>query len=215
LELMMVRFGVTEKVWNSTYTEKKLLWKFFLLVVSFLCAPFICRSNDPIINWTVAAIAILSSQMVIETQRHFTEIKNLKFRKRLLLSQVAVGIYAIIGLGIILFGGIFYYFAKGVFPPFIEMAEVGMFGLPMTIIITFLAITLGVAIFRVTTDLPLKEILFYLPRSGLKSLLVQRRFIAGSFIELIAFEAGVHFVIFYYLGSLSHLVRTLYLGTFI
>jgi len=210
----MIRFGVTEKVWNSTSVEKKLQWKFFLLAVSFLCAPFTCRSNEPIVNWTVAAFAILASQLVVETQRCLTKIENSRFRKGLLLSQVAAGIYAIIALGTIFFGGIFYHFTKGIFPFFVEMSEIGMYGLPTTVVIAFVAIALGVGIFRAATDLPFKEMLYYLPRSGLRHILLRRRFVADSFIELFAFEVGVNFVIFYYIGTLTHVVRALYLGTF-
>lgn len=211
----MIRFGVTEKVWDSTSIEKKLQWRFFLLTVSFLSAPFTCRSDEPTVNWVVAAFAVLMSQSVVETQRHLTKIENARFRKGLLLAQVAIGVYAVIALGTIFLGGVFYHFTKGVFPVFVEMSEVGMYGMPMTVVIAFVAIALGAGIFRATSDLQFKEMLYYLPKSGLQHLLIRRRFVAGTFIELFAFEVGVHFVIFYYIGMLTHLVRALYRGTFL
>jgi hypothetical protein len=200
-------FGLTEYIWTNLSEEKRLSWKIFSRGVAFLCAFFVAKTGNIYFDGLLGAINLTFLVIVIETQRTYSRLRP-TYRKPQIRIAIGLGSWAVTVLGAAYFsqaalGATASVLSKEVLPAMNR----GSNELIQIIILLAFLIALPAALFRVYRQLNLRELVYDLPRKGLKHLLVHKREKATSFAMFAYFELTALLVCLMYTSSVVEMAN--------
>lgn len=200
--------GVTEPCWSSLSEEHRTSWKYFSRSIALIGALFVTKTGNIYIDWTIAAFTAVFLMIVIETQRSYSKLKPL-YRKRCIRIAISLGSWGIAVFGAAIFAhasiaAAATVFASEVIPalssntaPHVKILMFGMF-----------CVALPVAVLRSIRQLRFEELIYHLPRHGLKQLLVFKKPKATTFPMFAHMELSALVVCLVYASSVADLVKT-------
>lgn len=201
--------GVTEPCWSSLSEEHRTSWKYFSRSVALVGAWFVTKTGVPYIDWTIAAITATFLMLVIETQRSYSKLKPL-YRKRCIRIAIFLGSWSLAVFGAAVFAHASIAAAATVFSSDV-MPTLNSNSDPLVKVLTFgvFLVAFPVAVLRSLRELRIEEVIYHLPRSGLKMLLIFKQPKATSFPMFAHMELSALAVCLVYASSVADLVSTI------
>ncbi|SDI09853.1 hypothetical protein SAMN04487926_1125 [Paraburkholderia steynii] len=209
----IVKPGITEDYWGLMNEDRKLGWELLtksLAIVAGWCA---VKTGITVIDSVIAVFAAFTPLFVIRSQRSFRKhSKNV--RKHLLGTIIFLG-----GKGAALLGSLYFGIALLSSVAQTYATEVAPFRhhanpLVANIMLGVLLFAIPVAGVRAWRGLGMSELVFDLPKRSLKRLVLQRKYVADSFVTFAHFELSVQVVGFAYASVCAQIINT-YLSVFV
>ena len=200
--------GITEPCWSSLTEEHRTSWKYFSRSVALVGAWFVTKTGVTYIDWTIAAFTAAFLMLVIETQRSYSKLKPL-YRKRCIRIAISLGSWGVAVFGVAIFSHASIAAAATVFSSDV-MPGLNSNSDPLVKVLTFGAflVAFPVAVLRSLRELRIEEVIYHLPRNGLKKLLVFKQPKATSFPMFAHMELSTLMVSLMYASSVADLVKT-------
>lgn len=199
--------GITESCWSSLCEDHRVSWKYFSRIVAVIGAFFVTKTGNPYIDWPLVALTAIFLVIVIETQRSYSRLSP-TFRKRSVRVAISLGSWCVTVLGIAVFSQVGLISAatalsNEVLPSLNRstnsLAQVIMGG-------TFL-IAVPIALIRSFRQLRVEELIYTLPRNGLRQLLVFKQPKAVSFPAFAYMELSALLVCLVYASSVAEIAK--------
>lgn len=200
--------GVTEPCWSSLSEEHRTSWKYFSRSIALIGALFVTKTGNIYIDWTIAAFTAAFLMIVIETQRSYSKLKPL-YRRRCIRIAISLGSCGVAVFGAAIFAHASIAAAATVFSSEV-MPALNSNSAPLVKILTFgiFFVTFPIAVLRSLRQLRFEELIYHLPRNGLKQLLVYKQPKATSFPMFAHMELSALLVCLVYASSVADLVKT-------
>lgn len=167
--------GLTEAVWASLSEDQRLSWKYFSRAVAAIGAFFVVKTGNVYFDWALAIATTTFLVIAVETQRSYSKLRPL-LRKRSIRVAMALGRWGVALLGIAMFMHAGLAASAQVFSsdvgPHLSSARSA---LSQVVLLIAFVVAVPVAMIRVFRQLHVAELIFHLPRQGLKQLLVHKK----------------------------------------
>jgi len=208
---MRQRYGITESVWASLPAERQRAWRLALLTAALLAAPLVSATGKWAVDAAIDVTAVFVAQIAVETQRRLSCLGHGLSRKRVTRFLVGTCRVSLLFLGCAFFLGIAGGLANALMRPTLLAApSIHRFpALTVSLGLIFMATVIGRAIFKVFRDSGFERLIWQSPVVGLRVILVERRYVATSFPELILLELAAHIAILGYCMTASRLLGSL------
>jgi len=199
--------GITEACWSALSEDRRVSWKYFSRIVAIIGAFFITKTENSYIDWSLTTLTAIFLVIVIETQRSYSRLSP-KFRKRSVRVAISLGSWGITVLGIAMFLQAGLLSAVTVLSNEI-IPSLNRSSNPMTqiIILGSFIVALPIALIRTFRELRIKELIYTLPRNGLKQLLVFKQPQATSFPLFAYMELSTLLVCLVYASSVAEIAK--------
>jgi len=199
--------GITEPCWASLSEDHRVSWKYFSRIVAIIGAFFVTKTGNPYIDWSLVAITAIFLVIVIETQRSYSRL-SLKFRKRSVRVAISLGSWGITVLGIAMFSqaglvSAATVLSNEVIPSLNRSSDL----LAQVIIVGTFLVAVPIALIRSFRQLRFEELIYTLPRNGLKQLLVFKQPKATSFPLFACMELSALLVCLVYASSVAEIAK--------
>lgn len=200
--------GITEPYWSSLSEEHRTSWKYFSRFVALIGALFVTKTGNGYIDWTIGAFTAAFLVLVIETQRSYSKLKPL-YRKRCIRIVISLGSWGVAVFGAAIFAHASIASAATVFSSDVMPAlNSGSDSLVKVLTFAIFLVAFPVAVLRSFRQLRFEELIYHLPRNGLKQLLVFKQPKAMSFPMFAYMELAALLVCLVYASSVADLVKT-------
>ncbi len=202
--------GLTESVWTTLPEDKRISWKYFARVVAIVGAFLVTKTGNAYFDTMLSMITALFFMIVIETQRSYSKLRP-SFRKRNIRIAIALGSWGVTILGVAIFSQAFALAAatvlsSDVFFAFNHSASALKQAVQAVTLLVFL-IALLVAVVHTFRQLNVEELVYKLPRDGLKQLLVHKQPKATSFELFACMELSVLVACLMYASSVAEVAN--------
>lgn len=173
--------GITEPFWTTLSEDQRIIWKFSSRAIGIALALLVVKTGRPYLDWCIATVTAIFFMIAIETQRSYSKL-NPRLRKACIRVIIFMGTWGIAVLGIAYFSQAVLLACAQVFANEIS-PNIGPDGSRPSAYILVLAFlfAMPVAIIRVFRQLRITELIYHLPRQGLKNLFMHRLHKATSF----------------------------------
>jgi hypothetical protein len=199
--------GVTELCWSSLTEDQRLLWKYFSRGLAIAGAFFVSKTGSYIFDWFLLAITTVFMMLVIETQRTYTRLSP-SLRKRSVRVAIGLGSWSIVALGAAIFvqAG-FIAVASVLVADVLPLLQSNTNPIASLIIVCTFGCAAIAALFITFRQLRIEELIYHLPRHGLKELLIRKRFRATSFPMFAVIELWALFICMAYASSIANIAK--------
>lgn len=194
---MIRRGGITETAWQSCSVQYQLFWRMALLVGALGAATLFSATGKTMLSTLLGFTAVVFAQLTVESQRCLSNLDGW-VRKKLTRFIVMTSLVAVLVLGAATFLGIGALLAASMMTPQLLGDFEASPALQTSLAIIVMSAVIGFALFKVFRDLNLEHAFWRAPASGLRAILIERRYVARSALELVAFELMAHILIFAY-----------------
>jgi hypothetical protein len=206
----MKNFGLTESIWSNLSEDKKFKWKFISRLIALIGALFVSKTGSVYFDSFLTIATALFLFIVIESQRTYSRLPS-KYRKASIRTAIFLGSWGITLLGLT-------YFLQAVLFAFSSILseaipyELLRINSPISLVaILTILLTASLIIFkeiiRIFRTLQLEEAFYYLPKKGLKQLLIKRTPKATSFAQFAFLELSALLFCLFYVSTFSELVK--------
>ncbi|MGV8900308.1 MAG: hypothetical protein ACOH2B_13840 [Burkholderiaceae bacterium] len=188
--------------------EHRTNWKYFSRFIAFIGAIFATKTGNLYIDSIIVAFTAAFLVIVIETQRTYSKLKP-SYRKRCIRIAMSLGSWGVAVFGAAIFAHASIASAASVFSSEV-MPALNNGSDPLVKLLTFAVflVAFPVAVLRSFRELCFEELIYRLPRNGLKQLLVYKRPKAMSFPMFAYMEMSALLVCLVYASSVAELVNT-------
>ena len=164
--------GITESCWSSLSEDHRTSWKYFSRIVAIIGAFFVTKTGNSYIDWSLVVLTAMFLVIVIETQRSYSRLSP-KFRKNSVRVAISLGSWGVTVLGVAMFSQAGLISAATVLSnevlpslnrssdPWAQVIIVGAF-----------LVAAPIALIRSFRQLRFEELIYTLPRNGLKQLFI-------------------------------------------
>jgi hypothetical protein len=209
----IVKRGITEDYWGLMSEDRKLGWELFTRSLAIVAAWFVVKTGVTAIDCVIAAFAGFTPLFVIRSQRSFRKYSK-SVRKRLLgvivfLGGTGAAVLGLLYFGIALLSSVVQTYATEV-APFRHRAD----PLVANIMLGLLLFTAPVAGVKAWRSLRMSELVFDLPKRSLKRLVLQRKYVADTFVSFAHVELSAQFAGFAYASICAQIIKV-YLSVFL
>ena len=199
--------GITESCWSSLTEDHRVSWKYFCRIVAIIGTFFVTKTGNPYIDWPLVVLTAIFLVIVIETQRSYSRLSP-QFRKRSVRVAIFLGSWGITVLGIAVFSQVGLVSAATVLSnevlpslnkssdPLVQIIMVGAF-----------IVAVPIALIRSVRQLRVEELIYTLPRNGLKRLLVFKQLKATSFPLFAYMELSALLFCLIYSSSVAEIAK--------
>lgn len=199
--------GITESIWANLSEDQRFTWKFASRFAAAIGAYFVVKTGIDWFDWTLGTITGLFLLNFIESQRSYSKQTPVR-RKRKVRVAIFLGSWGIAIFGIAYFPQVALsatapIFSREVLPALKQSTSVYF---QLVVMVSFTA-ALFVAIFRTFRNLQVEELIYHLPRRGLKKLLVMRQHKATDFWQFALIELLALAVCLVYASSVAEIVQ--------
>ncbi|KXU89826.1 hypothetical protein CI15_06475 [Paraburkholderia monticola] len=209
----IVKRGITEDYWSLMSEDRKFGWELFTRSLAIVAAWFVVKTDITAIDCVIAAFAGFTPLFIIRSQRSFRRYSK-NVRKRLLgvivlLGGTGAAVLGLLYFGIALLSSVAQTYATEV-APFRHRADPLMANI-MFALLLFTAPVAGVKTWR---SLRMSELVFDLPKRSLKRLVLQRKYVADTFVTFAHFELSAQVAGFAYASTCAQIIKV-YLSVFV
>ncbi|WP_176059005.1 hypothetical protein [Paraburkholderia sp. BCC1876] len=202
----IVKRGITEEYWGRMNEDRKLGWELFTRTLAIVAAWFVVKTGVTAIDCVIGAFAGFTPLFVIRSQRSFRKYSKV-VRKRLLGAIVFLGGTGAAVLGLLYFGLAFLSALVQTYATEVAPLHHRTDPLVANIMLAMLLVTGPIAGVKAWRNLKMGEIIFGLPKRSLKRLLLQRKYMADTFITFAHFELTVQVVGFAYASVCAEIFK--------
>lgn len=199
--------GITEPCWSSLSEDQRVSWKYFSRIVAVVGAFFVTKTGSPYVDWPLVALTAIFLVIVIETQRSYSRLSP-KFRKRSVRIAIFLGSWGITILGVAMFSQVGLVSAATVLSnEVLPSLHKSTDPLVQAIMVGGFLVAVPIALIRSFRQLHFEELIYTLPRNGLKRLLVFKQPKATSFPVFAYMELSTLLVCLVYASSVAEIAK--------
>lgn len=199
--------GITEPCWSSLSEDQRVSWKYFSRIVAIIGAFFVAKTGNPYIDWSLVALTAIFLVIVIETQRSYSRLSPI-FRKRSVRVAISLGSWGITVLGIAMFSQVSLISATAVLSnEILPSLNRSSNSLTQAIIVGTFLVAVPIAMIRSFRQLRFEELIYTLPRNGLKQLLILKQPKATSFPLFAYMELSALLACLVYASSVAEIAK--------
>lgn len=203
--------GITQAFWESLSEDRKLAWKYTSRMIGLLLASLVTKTGNAYIDWVLPALTAIFFMIAIETQRSYSKLSP-RLRKANVRVLVFMGSWGIALAGIVYFSQAAFIASVQVFFEQVRPAlDRGRPAVPSYVMPILFALAAPVAIIRVLRQLGVEQLIYHLPRHGLKEFFIRRRFRVTSFAMFAHVELSLLMVCLIYASVVAELAKSLVL----
>ncbi|MFC4930925.1 hypothetical protein [Massilia sp. GCM10023247] len=204
--------GITEPFWSTLSEDHRLAWKYASrtigLVMALLMTLLVAKTGNIYMDWGLTAVTAIFLVIAIETQRSYSKLSP-PLRKANIRILIFLGSWGIAFIGIA-------YFSQTAFIACVKVfaGEVWpILGLNRHVLISYVFMVIfvigaPVAVIRVIRQLSVEQLIYHLPRQGLKRMFMRRPYKATSFAMFAYFELALLVVCLIYTSVVVMLVKS-------
>jgi hypothetical protein len=203
--------GITEPYWSSLSEDHRLVWKYASraigLLMGLLMAHSVANTGNIYLDWGLTAVAAIFLMIAIETQRSYSKfsprLRKANTRALIFLGSWGVAFIGIIHLSQTAFITSVKVFVDEVWPVLGQNHHI----LVPYVFVAIFAISVPIAIIKVVRQLSIEQLIYYMPRKGLKNIFIRRPYRATSFSMFAYVELTLLMVCFMYTAAVLMLVQ--------
>lgn len=206
---MNKNIGITESFWSALPEDKRLAWKYFSRAIALSGSFFITKTGNAYIDWILLTITAIFLLIVVETQRSYSRLSP-QLRKQSIRVAIFLGSWSIAVFGMAIFVQASLASMVVVFTS--EITPVLNHGTSLFIKIVFTSaflLAVPLALIRTFRQLGFEELIYHLPRKGLKQLLILKQPKATTFGLFAHMELSVLIVCLVYASSVANILKTI------
>lgn len=204
--------GITELFWSTLSEDQRLAWKFASratgLLMALLMALLVAKTGNIFVDWGLTAVTALFLMIAIETQRSYSKLSP-RLRKANIRILMFLGSWGIAFAGIA-------YFSQAAFLASIKVFAdevVPALGRHRHILFTYILLIIfascvPIAVIRTVRQLKIEQLIYHMPREGLKDIFIRRHFKADSFATFACIELGILMVCTLYISVVVTLAKS-------
>ncbi|WP_148280239.1 hypothetical protein [Rubrivivax gelatinosus] len=184
--------------------DKRFSWKVLSRAVALVGAFFVTKTGVAYFDWALTVVTAFFLLIFIESQRSYSKLPPV-YRKRSVRIAVVLGSWGVTLLGLAFFLQVALVssasvFSKNVVPGLDKSASL----LQALSVVLFL-VAVPFAVIRVFRNLQFEELIYQLPRQGLKQLLVFKEPKVTSFAQFAFLELSILLVCLLYASSVANI----------
>jgi hypothetical protein len=201
--------GITEPYWTALPEDKRLFWKYFCRALALIAAFFIVKTGNAYFDWLLGAFTAIFLAVVIETQRSYSKLSP-RFRKNNVRVAIFLGSWAVAVLGIAVFAQIGVTAIASVFVNAVanDLKHTSNFLTKFVLLGSFI-VAAPVAVMRAFRQTGFEELIYDLPRNGLKRLLIYKVQKATSFPMFAHIELSILLISLVYASAVAQLAKAI------
>ena len=201
--------GITENCWSSLTEDKRIAWKYFSRLVAIVASFFVTKTGNAYFDWAVFAITAIFFLIVIETQRSYSKITP-QFRKQSIRVAIFLGSWSVAVFGIAIFAQVALVAVVGVLSTEVTpiLNQNSNAGVKLVVWSSFL-VAMYISIIRTFRELRFEELIYDLPRNGLKHLLIYKQPKATTFALFAFMELSTLLVCLFYSSSVAEIAKVI------
>nr|WP_315231226.1 hypothetical protein [uncultured Albidiferax sp.] len=195
--------GLTEIVWSSLSEDQRLAWKYFSRAIAAIGAFFVVKTGNIYFDWALGIATTTFLVIAVETQRSYSKLRP-RFRKGSIRVAMALGTW-----GVSLLGSAMFMQAGLAASATVFSSDVGPHlsstrsSLSQIVLLVAFVVAVPVAMINVFRQLRIAELIFHLPRQGLKQLFVRREPKVVTFPQFAHMELSVLAACLIYASSVA------------
>lgn len=203
--------GITEPFWAALPEDRRLIWKYTSRGIALLLALLVARTGNSWFDWSLSTLTAIFLMIAIETQRSYSKYSP-RWRKANIRLLIFLGSWGIAFIGIAYFSQAAFIATVKVFADEVGPAlGRGHHVLVPYVLIVMFAIATPVAVIRVIRQLSIEQLIYHLPRQGLKNLFIRRPYKATSFATFACVELALLMVCLMYASTAAMLAKNVML----
>ncbi|QEN50992.1 hypothetical protein CLA18_14315 [Pseudomonas protegens] len=197
--------GITEEFWSKGVTDDaKMMWRVGSRGVTFLAALLLPKTGFKVVDIAVGVLTMLIPLLVIETQRAYSKFSPGFLAWVIRISVFASGV-AMASLGLVVYFGVVMPLVSAVGMHFFQQSAslqsqgqsgVELIGFWWMAAVTGFAVVY--AVFKNFRETKVFEIVYHLPRNGVRQLMQERPLRASNWPMFVWFELCVLIASFFY-----------------
>ncbi|TWI69117.1 hypothetical protein IP91_00183 [Pseudoduganella lurida] len=204
--------GITESFWQNFPEDNKLGWKYLSraigLVMALLMTVLVVKTGNIYVDWVLSVATAIVVAIATETQRSYSKLSP-RLRKANVRVLISLGSWGVAFIGIAYFAqtaliACLKVFADDVLPAVSRNRNL----LSACLFLGTSIACAPIAVIRVIRQLGIEQMIFYLPKEGLKNIFIKRPYKANSFATFAYFELTLMLVCLMYSSVVVMLVKS-------
>jgi hypothetical protein len=200
--------GITEPFWTALSEDRRLIWKYASRGIGLLLALLVAKTGNAWFDWSLSALTAIFLMIAIETQRSYSKYSP-RWRKANIRLLIFLGSWGIAFIGIAYFSQAAFIASVRVFVddvgPALGRRHDALFP---SVLLAMFAIATPIAVIRVVRQLSIEQLIYHLPRQGLKNLFMRRPHKATSFATFAGIELALLAVCLMYASTVAMLAKS-------
>lgn len=200
--------GITEPYWADLPEDRRLIWKYTSRGIGLLLALLVAKTGNAYFDRSLSALTAIFLMIAIETQRSYSKYSP-RWRKANIRLLIFLGSWGIAFIGIAYFSQAAFIASVKVFVDEVEPAlRRDQHALVPYVLVPMFAIATPIAVIRVIRQLSIEQLIYHLPRQGLKNLFIRRPYKATSFAPFAYIELALLTVCLMYASTVAMLAKS-------
>lgn len=183
--------GITESLWGKLSEDERFYWKSLCRAVGVIAILFVPKASNSYFDWVFSVLTAVFAFIVIETQRSYSKFSP-RLRRANVRVAITIGSWGIAVVGMAFFAQVG---VVSIADTFVQKVAPRLrhSGHPLTpyLLLSAFAVAVPVATMRVLRETQFEQLIYHLPRKGLKNLFMHKYPRAGTFLEFAQFELSI------------------------